>query len=252
MWSERSTVWTWPVMFETFSKHQGYWVVKKCKSKPKTKEGSGFGNFWDSIRVSILVSGPISWKWNKNWNKFELWLDNFIPFFIPHGRRSKMKKNKQIYWICLFFCTYINVWGKMENVWITYHFFNEITSRPSKHWTNATWREDVDGKTGLLTDLLEGKQGWKCPVALLATCCGSKSLKVILIDSDFRAYPVLNPLSHCNLLQISKRRLSRTLSSAEFGSFGILRSPVESATSITSQTPSHVFKSGLGSISASK
>jgi hypothetical protein len=32
------------------------------------------------------------------------------------------------------------------------------------------------------------------PVALLATCCGSKSLKVILIDSDFRAYPVLNPL----------------------------------------------------------
>ena len=51
-----------------------------------------------------------------------------------------------------------------------------------------------DGKTGLLTGLLGGKQGWKCPVALLATCCGSKSLKVILIDSDFRAYPVLNPL----------------------------------------------------------
>jgi hypothetical protein len=25
-------------------------------------------------------------------------------------------------------------------------------------------------------------------------CCGSKSLKVILIESDFRAYPVLNPL----------------------------------------------------------
>jgi hypothetical protein len=52
----------------------------------------------------------------------------------------------------------------------------------------------LDGKTDLLTGLLEGKQGWKCPVALLATCCGSKSLKVILIDSDFRAYPVLNPL----------------------------------------------------------
>ncbi len=44
------------------------------------------------------------------------------------------------------------------------------------------------------TDLLAGKQGWKCPVSLLETCCGSKSLKVILIDSDFRAYPVLNPL----------------------------------------------------------
>ena len=52
----------------------------------------------------------------------------------------------------------------------------------------------LDGKTDLLTGLLAGKQGWKCPVALLATCCGSKSLKVILIDSDFRAYPVLNPL----------------------------------------------------------
>jgi hypothetical protein len=52
----------------------------------------------------------------------------------------------------------------------------------------------LDGKTGLLTGLLAGKQGWKCPVALLATCCGSKSLKVILIASDFRAYPVLNPL----------------------------------------------------------
>jgi hypothetical protein len=49
---------------------------------------------------------------------------------------------------------------------------------------------DLDGKTGLLTGLLTEKQGWKCPVALLATCCGSKSLKVILIDSDFRSYPV--------------------------------------------------------------
>jgi hypothetical protein len=32
----------------------------------------------------------------------------------------------------------------------------------------------------------------------IQTCYGSKSLKVILIDSDFRTYPVLNPLSHCN------------------------------------------------------
>ena len=57
-----------------------------------------------------------------------------------------------------------------------------------------TFNTGLDAKTGLLTGLLAGKQGWKCPVALLATCCGSKSLKVILIDSDFRAYPVLNPL----------------------------------------------------------
>ncbi len=55
----------------------------------------------------------------------------------------------------------------------------------------------LDGKTGLLTDLLGGKQGWKCPVALLTTCCGSKSLQVILIDSDFRTYPV-GPQSPCH------------------------------------------------------
>jgi hypothetical protein len=53
---------------------------------------------------------------------------------------------------------------------------------------------DLDAKIGLLTGLLAGKQDWKCPVVLLVTCCGSKSLTVILIDSDFRTYPVLNPL----------------------------------------------------------
>ena len=41
---------------------------------------------------------------------------------------------------------------------------------------------------------IQTSMGKKCPVALLATCCGSKSLKVILIDSDFRGYPVFNPL----------------------------------------------------------
>ena len=51
----------------------------------------------------------------------------------------------------------------------------------------------LDRKTGLITGLIVGKQDWKCPVALIATCCGSKSLKVILIDSDFGDYPVLNP-----------------------------------------------------------
>jgi hypothetical protein len=35
---------------------------------------------------------------------------------------------------------------------------------------------------------------WKYPVSLQGTCCGSKSLKVILIDSDFGYYPLLNPL----------------------------------------------------------
>ncbi len=51
----------------------------------------------------------------------------------------------------------------------------------------------LDVKTDLLTCLLVGKQDWKDPVALLTTCCGSKSLKVILIDSNFRGYPALNP-----------------------------------------------------------
>lgn len=52
----------------------------------------------------------------------------------------------------------------------------------------------LDVKTGLLTGLLTGIQGWKCPVALSQTCYGSKSLKVILMDSNFGGHPVLNPL----------------------------------------------------------
>ncbi len=62
-----------------------------------------------------------------------------------------------------------------------------ITSKSHTH-------PSLDVKTGLLTGLLAGKQDWKCPVALIMTCYGSKSLKVILIDSDFRACPVLHPL----------------------------------------------------------
>ncbi len=52
----------------------------------------------------------------------------------------------------------------------------------------------LDTKTGLLTGLLTGIQGWKCPVALSQTCYGSKSLKVILMDSNFGGHPVLNLL----------------------------------------------------------
>jgi hypothetical protein len=52
----------------------------------------------------------------------------------------------------------------------------------------------LERETDLITGLLSGKQGWKCPVSLISTCCGSKSLKVILIDSGFGPYPVLNPL----------------------------------------------------------
>ena len=71
----------------------------------------------------------------------------------------------------------------------------------------------LDAKTDLLTGLLAGKQGWKCPVALLATCCGSKSLKVILIDSDFRATLSSIPLSHCNLPRLPGRIFSKVKTS---------------------------------------
>ena len=59
---------------------------------------------------------------------------------------------------------------------------------------NARRVLSLDVKTGLLTGLLTGIQGWKCPVALSQTCYGSKSLKVILMDSNFGGHPVLNPL----------------------------------------------------------
>ena len=61
----------------------------------------------------------------------------------------------------------------------------------------------LDGKTGLLTGLLTGIQGWKCPVALSQTCYGSKSLKVILMDSNFGGHPVPNTL--CRLLQTCRK-----------------------------------------------
>ena len=67
-------------------------------------------NNTDTRRVSILVWGPISSKWNKKWNKFELRLDNFIPFFIPRGQPPKTKKNKQLHWNFLFQRAYLNVW----------------------------------------------------------------------------------------------------------------------------------------------
>ena len=62
----------------------------------------------------------------------------------------------------------------------------------------------LDGKTGLLTGLLGGKQGWKCPVTLITTCCGSKSLKVILSNSNFVTYPVLNPKLYTPCADFSK------------------------------------------------
>jgi hypothetical protein len=63
-----------------------------------------------SRRVSILVLGPILTKWNKNWSKFELRLDNFTPIFIPTFRGRKWKRINLLYWTCLFFFPNLNVW----------------------------------------------------------------------------------------------------------------------------------------------
>ena len=58
----------------------------------------------------------------------------------------------------------------------------------------STLPDTLDVKTVLLTGLLTGIQDWKYPVVLSQTCYGSKSLKVILMDSNFGGHPVLNPL----------------------------------------------------------
>jgi hypothetical protein len=101
----------------------------------------------------------------------------------------------------------------------------------------TTLLKPLDAKTGLLTGLLVGKQDWKCPVALLGTCCGSKSLKVILIDSDFRAYPVLNPLVTLSLTPsvrkdffegknfFSHEVISRVSWSPKMGDGGVFHTP---------------------------
>jgi len=64
----------------------------------------------------------------------------------------------------------------------------------------------LDGKAGLVTGLRGGNNQERNrdgnTVFLLPTCCGSKSLKVIPLDSEFGAYPVLNPLGHHTVLQI--------------------------------------------------
>ncbi len=54
-----------------------------------------------SRRVSILVLGSNLKKWNKNWNKFELWPDNFTPIFIPIFGGPKFSGINIRNWNCL-------------------------------------------------------------------------------------------------------------------------------------------------------
>jgi hypothetical protein len=53
--------------------------------------------------------GPISKSWNKNWNKFELRLHNFIPIFIPTFGGPKSVGINLLYWNCLFQFPNLNV-----------------------------------------------------------------------------------------------------------------------------------------------
>ncbi len=51
----------------------------------------------------------------------------------------------------------------------------------------------LDGTPGVVPDLVPGIQGWKNPGSLGKTWDQSKSLKFILIDSNFLLFPVLRP-----------------------------------------------------------
>jgi hypothetical protein len=96
-------------------------------------------------------------------------------------------------------------WSLRQLVQPLFSWFSRLPMTVSAWQAWRSLRLYLDGKTGLLTGLIGGKQGWKFPVDLLATCCGSKSLKVILIDSDFRAHPVLNPLVTLYLTPSSRK-----------------------------------------------
>jgi hypothetical protein len=62
-----------------------------------------------SRRVSILVLGSNVKKWNKNWNKFELRLDNFTPIFIPIFGGPKFSGMNIRNWNCLRIFPNLNV-----------------------------------------------------------------------------------------------------------------------------------------------
>ena len=51
---------------------------------------------------------------------------------------------------------------------------DDLSGTADFHITEVKPLQLLDGKTGLVTGLIAGKQGWKCPVVLLTTCCGTK------------------------------------------------------------------------------
>ncbi len=90
-----------------------HWVARQNKleilnddfltTKRSTREKSA------SRRVSILVLGSNLKKWNKNWNKFELRLDNFTPIFIPIFGGPKFSGINIRNWNCLRIFPNLNV-----------------------------------------------------------------------------------------------------------------------------------------------
>jgi hypothetical protein len=93
-------------------------------------------------RVSILVLGPIFTKWNKNWNKFELRLDNFTPIFIPTFGGPKWKRINLLYWNCLFFFPNLNVWVQIGKCLDYVPIFQPNCVKTFLETSNnATWRK---------------------------------------------------------------------------------------------------------------
>jgi hypothetical protein len=178
-WFERSTVWCWLLVLKMSSSaaahaHKSWpsWLWRHNPSPPPHFSKSIVAAFrcsnsrrklfenmkkggWvaHTRRVSILVLGPISKSWNKNWNKFELRLHNFIPIFIPTFGGPKWVGINLLYWNCLFQFPNLNVpkvgikigtcWDYVPQIFqITYELQDvpqfEIVSGPDRKHTIST------------------------------------------------------------------------------------------------------------------
>jgi hypothetical protein len=94
--------------------------------------------------------------------------------------------------------SYVSCSEKPRSGLVSYMSYSENPRSPVRGCLTCSPTEILDVKTDLLTGLLTGIQGWKCPVVLSQTCYGSKSLKVILMDSNFGGHPVPPSESPCH------------------------------------------------------
>jgi hypothetical protein len=100
--------------------------------------------------VTLTVGGSRFWFWvpfRRNGIKIGINLNydwtTLLHFLFQPGRGPKWKRINILFWNCLFFFPHLNVWVKIGKCldMITYHFFNEIASRPFQTSNNTTWRE---------------------------------------------------------------------------------------------------------------